>query len=139
MGILSGVSIGVLQYILSLVYMNECHIDSALIRISCLHYNHFASILGILTFIITYGVSLMYPPPESYRLSGTRNSEIVRNDSVELDAVKEERKSDVSDPNSEDELLEDVLDIRGKYKDWALIGMAFFLVICVGGMIIWFR
>lgn len=73
-GALAGISVGFLvglgQYVASLLVDCSANGSGFGLWISCLHFNHFASILALLTGVVTIAVSLFYPPPEEYQLKG---------------------------------------------------------------------
>ncbi|KAJ2996885.1 hypothetical protein HDV02_006060 [Globomyces sp. JEL0801] len=86
-GIVSGVVVGLGQYIPSLIYEDQCKNQNSFgLVFACMHFNHYASLVGIFVFIVTAGVSYAYPEPENWKLKG-----IVQDDmnTCEMDALND--------------------------------------------------
>ncbi|KAL3896679.1 MAG: hypothetical protein SGCHY_003916, partial [Lobulomycetales sp.] len=73
-GLLVGFTAGVSHYVsnLVLVQAGECpHLQRNPLKwLACLHFNDNALLLGFITAITTYGVSLLFPPPAQRQLEG---------------------------------------------------------------------
>jgi hypothetical protein len=69
-GLVVGFTIGLIQYIVNLLSKDRCGEAGVGLWIACLHFNDFAGVIGVITAMVAYGVSMFYDAPDRRQLVG---------------------------------------------------------------------